>query len=143
MLVIPAEIYRHICLHGIAAYPLEGCGVLVGTRNLEHNTVSAIQTMQNIWPVERERSYRFRIDTRSWVRLEMQIMDQPLDIIGIFHTHPDSPPIASAHDLEWAAWPGYSYLITTIIEGAAGESRSWALSSDRSHFIEEPFEIAE
>ncbi len=143
MLTIPAEFYRCICSHGIKAYPHEGCGVLIGTNTLKHNTVTAVHPMQNIWPVEEERSCRFRIDARAWIRLELEIMDQPVDIIGIFHTHPDSAPIASAHDLEWATWPGYSYLITGIAGGAAGESRSWVLSSDRSHFVEEPLNITE
>jgi hypothetical protein len=49
--------------------------------------------------------------------------------------------VASARDLAWAAWPGYSYLISEIRAGQPALSRSWQLKSDRSGFVEE--EIAE
>jgi proteasome lid subunit RPN8/RPN11 len=57
--------------------------------------------------------------------------------VGIFHSHPDHPPVASARDLAWASWPGYSYLITQVVGGRPTDSRSWQLAPDRSGFIEE------
>jgi len=143
MLTIPAELYSQICLLGISAYPHEGCGVLIGTSSSGYNRVSAIQPMQNVWPLDHEKSHRFSMDPRAVARLELQLMDEPVDIIGIFHTHPDSQPIASVQDLEWAAWPGYSYLITRVTRSAAGESRSWLLTPERTHFVEEAVCIVE
>jgi proteasome lid subunit RPN8/RPN11 len=74
--------------------------------------------------------------------VEMEATMQDLDIIGVFHSHPDHPPVASPRDLAWAAWPGYSYLITEIRTGQPASSRSWQMLGDRSGFAEEQLEKA-
>jgi proteasome lid subunit RPN8/RPN11 len=75
------------------------------------------------------------------VQAELEAMRRGLDVIGVFHSHPDSPPVASPRDLAWAAFAGYSYLITEIRQGAAVNGRSWQLLPDRSGFVEEEIEI--
>jgi len=57
-------------------------------------------------------------------------------LVGIFHSHPDHPAQASEFDREWAM-PWFSYLITSVQDGKAGETRSWRLSDDRAGFVEE------
>jgi proteasome lid subunit RPN8/RPN11 len=99
--------------------------------------------MQNVWPVEAEKPERFRIDEKAWLSAELDAMQNDLDIIGIFHSHPDHPAVASPRDLAWASWPGYSYLITEIRGGKALANRSWQLSDDRSGFYEEEVAIIE
>ena len=59
-----------------------------------------------------------------------------LDVIGVFHYHPNSPNQASEYDRDWAQ-PFFSYVITSIYTAKAIESRSWRLSEDRKQFIEE------
>lgn len=157
MLTIPKEIQEQIQIHGVAAYPYEGCGLLLGTAVsasswqavspssrqavTNHNIVAAIRPTQNVWLVEEEKRVRFRIDEQEWAQAELEAMRQELDIVGVFHSHPDSPPVASPRDLAWAAFAGYSYLITEIRQGVVGDGRSWQLLPDRSGFIEEKVEI--
>jgi proteasome lid subunit RPN8/RPN11 len=64
------------------------------------------------------------------------------DVIGIFHSHPDHPPRPSDFDLQWAL-PWYSYLITGVHAGRAGESRAWQLRDDRSGMFEQQIRITE
>jgi proteasome lid subunit RPN8/RPN11 len=70
-------------------------------------------------------------------------MRQGLEVVGVFHSHPDCPPVASPRDLAWAAWPGYSYLITEVSHGRPATSRSWQLLPDRSGFYEEEIELGD
>jgi proteasome lid subunit RPN8/RPN11 len=65
-----------------------------------------------------------------------------LDVVGVFHSHPDHPAEASETDREWAL-PWFSYLITSVRSGRAAESRSWRLVDDRSIMIEEPLLVAQ
>ncbi len=141
MLIILREIQRQIEAHGTASYPYEGCGLLLGTAVNGDNIVSAIRPMQNVWPDQEERRERFRIDEQAWLQAEMSAMAAGLDVIGVFHSHPDHPPDASPRDLAWAAFSGYSYLITEIREGEPKHGRSWQLLPDRSGFVEEEIEI--
>ncbi len=104
------------------------------------NVVTAVRPLPNVWPVEEEKRTRFRIAPDDWRDVEMEAMLAGLDVLGVFHSHPDHPPIASPRDLAWAAWSGYSYLITEIRAGRPAASRSWQLQSDRSGFVEEKIE---
>ena len=63
-----------------------------------------------------------------------------LDIIGVFHSHPDHPDRPSEYDREWAQ-PFFSYVITSVQAGKAVESRSWRLAEDRTQFLEESIEV--
>jgi proteasome lid subunit RPN8/RPN11 len=96
--------------------------------------------MENVWPNKEEKPIRFRIDPQAWQQVEIEAMMKGLDVIGIFHSHPDDVPVASPRDLAWASWPGYSYLITQVLKGEPTFSRSWQLQADRSGFFEEEIE---
>lgn len=141
MLILANDLHESIRAHGAAAYPYEGCGLLLGESDGERNVVVAIRPMANVWPVEAEKPERFRIDENDWRDAELDAAAEGLDVIGIFHSHPDHPPVASPRDLAWASWPGYSYLITQVVAGQPTESRSWQLAADRSGFVEEPVEV--
>jgi len=127
--------------HGIASYPYEGCGLLLGRAEPDLNIVKHIFPVPNSWEVEEEKTARFLITDRDMLRAELAAAERDLDIVGVFHSHPDSPPVASPRDLAWAAWPGHSYLITEITGRRPGQSRSWQLLQDRSGFVEEPIAI--
>jgi proteasome lid subunit RPN8/RPN11 len=137
MLILPHAIHDKIAAHGTASYPNEGCGLLLGTAEDGHNEVIEAVALPNVWPAESEKPERFRIAEDDWLDVELEAMSNGLDVIGIFHSHPDHPPVASPRDLAWASWPGYSYLITQVVGGKPGVSRSWQLAADRSGFVEE------
>lgn len=141
MLKLPTHLQDNINAHGAAAFPYEGCGLLLGRIENGNNIVVAIHPAQNSWPIESEKPERFRISSDDMLQAELAAMNQDLELIGIFHSHPNHPPIASPRDLAWATWPGYSYLITEIRDGQPRLSRSWQLTPDRTNFVEEPVEI--
>jgi proteasome lid subunit RPN8/RPN11 len=143
MLKLSRDLHEQIRAHGAESYPQEGCGLLLGRIVDDINHVSEIRPMANVWPVEEEKPIRFRIAEDDWRDAEFAAMMADLDIIGIFHSHPDSPPVASPRDLNWASWPGYSYIITEVCQGKPTHSRSWQLLPDRSGFFEEAIEVVE
>jgi proteasome lid subunit RPN8/RPN11 len=141
MLRILRQLQEMIERHGVSAYPYEGCGLLLGRVEGDVNIVTAVRSLANVWPDENEKRVRFRIAEDDWRDVEIEAMLDGLDVIGIFHSHPDHPPVASSRDLVWAAWPGYSYLITQIAGGMPENSRSWQLLPDRSGFVEEIIDL--
>ncbi len=140
MLELTQELHEQIKVHGATSYPFEGCGLLLGEVSDGNNVVTAIRPMQNVWPNEAEKPVRFSIDPAAWQQAELEAMSNGLDVLGIFHSHPDDLPVASPRDLEWASWPGYSYLITQVLKGDPTYSQSWQLAADRSGFVEETIE---
>lgn len=141
MLKLSKQLRDQINAHGVKSYPFEGCGILLGQVEDGNNIVSAIFQVPNRWADEEEKRERFLISDRDMLRAELAAAEIGADVIGIFHSHPNHPPIASPRDLAWAAWSGYSYLITEVWDREPGDSRSWQLLDDRSGFVEEMVEI--
>jgi proteasome lid subunit RPN8/RPN11 len=138
MLKISPETYAQICANGEFAYPDEGVGLLLG-RHGETRAVSAIIRLQNAREDDARRN-RYLVTPQAMLSAEREAEERQLDILGVYHSHPDHPNLPSQFDLEWAI-PWFSYLITTVDSGKALESRSWRLKEDRSAFVEEPVQI--
>ncbi len=136
---IPQEILEQIHSHGESAYPEEGAGLLLGKIDGESKQVSEILGLSNARE-DKARHNRYLLTPQDYALGELEAARRGLDIIGIFHSHPDHPNRPSEFDREWAM-PWFSYLITSVEKGKALESRSWILSEDRSQFLEEEIHI--
>ena len=123
-------------MHGFAeaAYPYEGCGVLVGIEG----EVTEVRNGTNIrGPQDRARD-RYVLDPRDILRAEREADAAGLEVVGFWHTHPDHPSRASRYDADHA-WPGYVYVIVSVIQGRAAGEQGWVLESeDPAEFREEP-----
>ena len=135
MLTIFSETFKALEAHGESAYPAEGAGLLLGTATTEGKAVAAILPLANRWEAE-EQYHRFLLTPQDMLRGEQEAARRGLDVIGIFHSHPDHPAEPSGFDRDWAL-PFYSYIITTVEKGRATRSRSWLLKEDRSAYDEE------
>ena len=134
-LKISQSILDQIWRHGEAAYPEEGAGLLLGKEENGQRQVMAILPLTN----SREdiaRHNRYLITAQDMLAGEQEAMRLGLDIVGIFHSHPDHPNQPSEFDRQWAL-PWFSYVITSVVKSVAQASRSWRLQDDRSQFIEE------
>jgi proteasome lid subunit RPN8/RPN11 len=134
MIEIPTEMMRQIAQHGETAYPEEAAGFLLGADG-EPRRVETIFRLENAREEDARRN-RYLITPQDMLSAEREAVRLGKDVIGVFHSHPDHPDRPSSFDLEWAL-PWFSYVITTIENGLATESRCWRLKDDRSSFIEE------
>ena len=128
---LPVEIRAEIQAHGVATYPDECCGVLLGPKD---GTVTDFWRLDNNTDLERRR--RFLIGPDDYRRAEARAAERGLDIVGFYHSHPDHPAEPSAFDLAHA-WPNLSYAIVSIRQGSPRELRSWRLRADRTGYDEE------
>ena len=145
-LEISTEVLRQIHRHGEAAYPEEGAGLLLGSDSGLACTVQAILDLPNTREDQARRT-RYLLSAEDYLRGEAEADRLGLEVLGVFHSHPDHPNRPSEFDREWAM-PWFSYVITSVQavlpgrhSGHAVESRSWRLSEDRSGFIEETIQI--
>ena len=137
-ITIPQDLYAQITSHLHAAYPNEGAGILIGSANGEGKTVEAIKPFANQFE-SGEQYHRYLLTAQDMLAGETEAERLGLDVVGIFHSHPDHPAQASEYDREYAL-PWYSYLIVSVHKGRATEARSWVLTDDRSRFDEETVE---
>ncbi len=134
-LEISNTLLKRIHIHGEESYPEEGAGLLLGRAQATSRLVSDILTLPNARE-DSARHNRYLLTPQDMLRGEEQAERLGLDVIGVFHSHPDHPNQPSEFDLEWAM-PWFSYIITSVHSGKAEESRSWRLNDDRSKFVEE------
>jgi proteasome lid subunit RPN8/RPN11 len=127
---------KQIHAHGESVYPEEGAGLLLGRTNKEQKQVVNILKLTNARDSS-SRHNRYLLTPEDYLHGENEAVRLGLDVLGVFHSHPDHPNRPSEFDREWAM-PWFSYVITSVHNGQAVESRSWKLAEDRSHFIEEP-----
>jgi len=139
MLQIPNEILARIHRNAEEAYPEEGAGFLLGADG-DARHVTEIFALPNARE-ETARQNRYLITPEDYLKAELAAERLGLGLIGVFHSHPDHPNRPSEYDREWAQ-PFFSYIITSVNEGKAIESRSWRLSEDRSKFEEEEINIS-
>ena len=121
---------------GADAYPEEGCGFLLGTVTDDgDNRVTALHRAPNRRSENRERRYELTAD--DYRTADAAAQEQGLDVVGVYHSHPDHPARPSETDLEEATFPGFTYVIVSVHDGAPEALTAWALAPDRSEFHRE------
>lgn len=131
---LPDDLGTRITAHLEASYPNEGGGFLLGSIDDAAVYIRDIIPIPNTFAPD-EQWHRYAMTPQDWARLEDQADNRGLTLVGYFHSHPDSPAIPSDFDREHAL-PNFTYIITAVYRGAAGEIRAWRLHPDRSAFIE-------
>ena len=134
-LYISTDLIKQIQRHGESAYPEEGAGLLLGTAGSDQKEVTAILPLSNTRE-DGARHNRYLLTAQDYLYGEQEAARRGLDVLGVFHSHPDHPNRPSEFDREWAM-PWFSYVITSVNSGKAAGSRSWLLSEDHQAFNEE------
>jgi len=138
-LSISDSLLDRIRYHGTSAYPLECCGLLLGRAARDGKSVVDLMPMQN--SREDTPESRYLIAPDDLLVAEKEARKQGVDIIGVYHSHPDHPARPSNFDREHA-FPWYSYIIVSVEKGEAIELTSWILRDDRSAFDPEDLQTA-
>ena len=135
MITIAQQELTEIREHGVRDYPYECCGLLLGRFDVNGKIVSEIFPISNAREESAKRN-RFLITPEELIRGERYARDHDLEVVGFYHSHPDSPAVPSQYDLEHA-WPTYSYIIVSTKADRADDLFSWEQEPDRSRFNQE------
>jgi proteasome lid subunit RPN8/RPN11 len=147
--------------HAEKGYPFEICGFLVGSASGSSRTVTEAWPVNNAWdddPDARARMLAGVVDAsgtasaQAWdaaaqerrylvspgdiVACMKRAREAKVDLVGVYHTHPDHPAEPSTFDRE-TAWPEWSYVILSVRSGKVADVRSWTIEGDEGPFVEE------
>ena len=136
--------------HAEEGYPNEVCGVMIG-KDLKisafkrcKNLVSedSIQTnFKELNKIDKERLRdRFELDPVSYLEADQWARDNALEILGIYHSHPDHPSKPSETDRQVASH-GWGYIIFSINKGKFSDARIWYIKDDEHQFEQKDFEL--
>ena len=135
MITIRKQQLDEIREHGVRDYPYECCGLLLGHYTAAGKVVTETYPISNAREESAKRN-RFLITPEELMRGERYAASHELELVGFYHSHPDSPAVPSNYDLEHA-WPTYSYIIVSTSAGQATDLFSWEQQEDRSRFNQE------
>ena len=135
MITVPNQQLTEIREHGVRDYPYECCGLLLGHYTAAGKVVTETYPISNAREESAKRN-RFLITPEELMRGERYAANHELEVVGFYHSHPDSPAVPSNYDLEHA-WPTYSYIIVSTRAGHSTDLFSWEQQEDRSRFNQE------
>lgn len=141
MLTVSAAHLAQLRAHLETGYPNEACGILLGELDLAANlrVVREVVPVVNAWTggeaadAGHSQRDRYSINPEDVARADRRASKLGWDIIGFFHSHPDSANTPSETDREWA-WPVVSFVIATVERGTMTAFGAWLLRDDRSAF---------
>ncbi|PWT72706.1 MAG: hypothetical protein C5B59_15215 [Bacteroidetes bacterium] len=134
MLVIETDAHHKMIEDAVNSFPDECCGFMLGEEDKDENrTITEILVVDN--SKEGDRTRRFEISPKDYLRAEQLAVDKNLTLLGIYHSHPNHPAIPSEHDRK-AAQPFFSYVIISVLNNEFVALRSWRLN-DLEQFDEE------
>lgn len=117
MWVLPRRIVNRILGHAQRSAPQECVGVLSG----RGRQVSGWHPLTNT----RQDTHSFLADPREQLRLFKELREQGHEVVAIYHSHPDAPPVPSPRDREEAYYPEALYLIVSLATEGALEMRGY------------------
>ncbi len=127
------KVIESINAHAIETFPNECCGFLYGTDE-NQRTIHEAQRVTNSKTGDQRR--RFEISPLDYIKAEQYALANDIQLLGIYHSHPNHPAIASEHDLA-KAMPFFSYVIVSVTENSVKETKSWKLAENEFVFQEE------
>jgi proteasome lid subunit RPN8/RPN11 len=128
MIVLETEAQKIIVEDAVQAFPDECCGFVFGHEDSNgRRIISQARVVQNVKEGDKRR--RFEISPQDYLDAEKYAEEQQLELLGIYHSHPNHPAVPSEHDRA-AAQPFFSYLIISVNEKVPGLIRSWRLNDD-------------
>ena len=136
MIEIPQDLWKRIVAYVETDYKYEHCGIMGG--NPKTRVVSQVTYAGNVVQENKER--RYVMNPVDIIQAEKKFAEKGLENLGYYHSHPDHPAAPSETD-RVNAWPGYSYVILSVMKGKVAKATSWVLNEKTEQFEEEKLEV--
>ncbi len=129
MIRINTEAARVMIAHAQSTFPDECCGVMIGSIDGDLKTVTAAFPLENAYKGKQEDRYEIRPE--DLLAADKKARAEGLDLIGIFHSHPDCDAYFSKTDLENSC-PWYSFVVLSIKGGQFDHANCFLPNADQT-----------
>lgn len=121
MIKIPRTIYNDIIAHAREGFPLEVCGILGG----RDGVVETIYRMTNT----DASNEHFMMDPKEQFAVAKELRVRGVEMLAIYHSHPETPARPSEEDIRLALTPNVSYVIVSLMAPDTPVLKSFRISS--------------
>lgn len=117
----------------VNSFPDECCGFIFGREEGQERFITEVQIVHNAKEGDKRR--RFEVAPKDYMKAERFADEGGLQLLGVYHSHPNHPALPSEHD-RLAAQPYFSYIIISVQDKEFADIRSWRLD-EKQQFEEE------
>ena len=121
--------WQQMVAHALATYPNECCGAMLGVIEDGRKNVQAALPLDNAY--QGAQASRYELRPEDLLRAERQARSRNLDLVGIYHSHPDCDAYFSETDLKNSC-PWYSFVVLSIRGGAFDHANSWLPDAEQT-----------
>ena len=125
---IPSQVLADIVAHAVAEAPRECCGLLVGAGDSVDESVRT----PNIEPG----LTRFLVDPAAQVALMKRLRGTRREILGAYHSHPQSEPVPSPSDIAENFSNDFLCVIVSLLEPQRPITRAFRIRSGQVEELE-------
>ena len=129
MIQIQPEAWQIMVSHAQATYPNECCGAMLGTIDGDVKTVKVGVVIENAFTGVQHERYELRPE--DLLKADREARNRGMDLIGIFHSHPDCDAYFSETDLKNSC-PWYSFVVLSIYKGQFHHANSFLPNAEQT-----------
>jgi proteasome lid subunit RPN8/RPN11 len=129
MIKIDLEPWKKMVSHAEATYPNECCGVMLGRIDDDLKSVTISEPLDNVSAGSQTARYELRPE--DLLKADREARRQNLDLIGIYHSHPDCDAYFSETDLKNSC-PWYSFVVLSVRQGRFHHANSWLPNAEQT-----------
>jgi len=133
MIRIEPEPWAAMVAHAREAYPNECCGAMLGVHRSDKH-VRAAMRLENAFQGAQAAHYELR--PADLLAADKAARERNMDLIGIYHSHPDCDAYFSKTDLQNSC-PWYSFVVLSIQKGEFHHANSWLPNFDQTEAAKE------
>lgn len=115
--------------HAGQTYPNECCGAMLGALDGAGKRVKLAVPLENAY--QGRQATRYELRPEDLLRADRAARDQGMDLIGIFHSHPDCDAYFSETDLKNSC-PWYSFVVLSMKGGEFDHANSFLPNTDQT-----------
>ncbi len=135
MIRIESEPWADMVAHARETYPNECCGAMLGSIDGEQEDRAAPRfDLDNAFEGEQARYYQLRPE--DLLAADKAARERNMDLIGIYHSHPDCDAYFSETDLKNSC-PWYSFVVLSIQKGEFHHANCWLPNADQTEAAKE------
>jgi proteasome lid subunit RPN8/RPN11 len=134
MIRIEPEPWAAMVAHARETYPNECCGAMLGSTDGDRKLVHVSLRLQNAF--EGAQAARYELRPEDLLAADKAARARQMDLIGIYHSHPDCDAYFSQTDLQNSC-PWYSFVVLSIQKGEFHHANSWLPNFDQTEAAKE------
>jgi proteasome lid subunit RPN8/RPN11 len=134
MIRIETEPWGVMVAHARETYPNECCGAMLGSTDGDQKTVRVALRLRNAF--EGAQAARYELRPEDLLAADKAARERSMDLIGIYHSHPDCDAYFSKTDLQNSC-PWYSFVVLSIQKGEFHHANSWLPNADQTDAAKE------